>query len=287
MSKKIKVIYIVGTGHCGSTVLDLLLGAQDQIFSVGEIAFYNYFHGQKKPKKDNIDLRCTCRQKVKECVFWKKISPNFNIKKYFSLSENLKIISHLLFGLPLGIKDDSAKLYQQILEHNPNQVEWIVDSSKDPRRLLLLIDDPKIEVYPIFLIRKAAAVTNSYLKHQRSQSFLRYLFSRWFVVNLIADRVLDKSSRKMIIRYEDFCHDTRKYMQKINQYLETILETNIQTNIKRVNKEQYHDLGGNGLRLHQLKQIKASTTWRDKLTKKRIKFGSIFENMLNNLSANL
>ena len=32
-----KVAFILGTGHCGSTLLDLILGSHSKLFSLGEV----------------------------------------------------------------------------------------------------------------------------------------------------------------------------------------------------------------------------------------------------------
>jgi hypothetical protein len=54
-------IYIMGRGHSGSTILDLLLGNASQVQSVGE-----FISGV-----DRYDALCSCGQKFRDCDFWK------------------------------------------------------------------------------------------------------------------------------------------------------------------------------------------------------------------------
>ena len=56
-NKKIQLLYILGKGHSGSTLLDLLMGTHPQIWTLGE--------AQKFPidlKKNNL---CGCGKKIK------------------------------------------------------------------------------------------------------------------------------------------------------------------------------------------------------------------------------
>ncbi|MCZ6675379.1 MAG: hypothetical protein O7C75_20815, partial [Verrucomicrobia bacterium] len=52
--QKIKVIYIMGTGRCGGTILGILLGNLKDIFYAGELAFWHKFKGV--PKTDNEEV---------------------------------------------------------------------------------------------------------------------------------------------------------------------------------------------------------------------------------------
>ena len=60
-----KLIYIVGFGQSGSTLLDMMLGSDPNYFSSCELVYliYAYFNGEY----------CSCVQKVEGCSFWPKI----------------------------------------------------------------------------------------------------------------------------------------------------------------------------------------------------------------------
>ena len=63
-----KVLYIVGSSRCGSTVLGNILGELDGCFNGGEIRFLwsRVLQGR----------RCGCQRPVDECPVWKPILPS-------------------------------------------------------------------------------------------------------------------------------------------------------------------------------------------------------------------
>jgi hypothetical protein len=54
-----RVIYIAGTSHSGSTLLDLMLNAHPAIFSAGEVLKLNRQLGINHPRKQN-SAPCSC-----------------------------------------------------------------------------------------------------------------------------------------------------------------------------------------------------------------------------------
>ncbi len=61
----IKVIYILGAGSSGSTLLSLLLGAHSRMVNVGEISHIDRYRA--------LDLNCGCGERVSKCSFWSKV----------------------------------------------------------------------------------------------------------------------------------------------------------------------------------------------------------------------
>ena len=62
-------VFICAAGHSGSTLLDLLLGAHPQGFSLGEIT--------QLPKNISLDSVCSCNEKLSECAFWHPVVTEF------------------------------------------------------------------------------------------------------------------------------------------------------------------------------------------------------------------
>ena len=62
--KKIPIIYIVGSGHCGSTLLDIILDSHSKIFGIGELENFN---------KESL---CACGKELSKCSFWNDILKN-------------------------------------------------------------------------------------------------------------------------------------------------------------------------------------------------------------------
>jgi hypothetical protein len=61
-------VQIVGSGHSGSTLLDMILGGHSQISALGEAHFLHY--NVRNHKKLDV---CTCGLHVLECPFWSKV----------------------------------------------------------------------------------------------------------------------------------------------------------------------------------------------------------------------
>lgn len=65
-----KIVYIAGLGHSGSTILDMAMGCNEQIVGLGEVLQV------LKATADELEttynsLRCSCGQTFSQCDFWK------------------------------------------------------------------------------------------------------------------------------------------------------------------------------------------------------------------------
>ncbi len=66
-----QLIYIAGSGHSGSTLLDMMLGGHSQISSLGEVHRLT----MNACAKTDFELhRCTCGLTVEACPFWQKVA---------------------------------------------------------------------------------------------------------------------------------------------------------------------------------------------------------------------
>ena len=61
-NKNIKVLYIAGNGHSGSTLLDIVIGSNPSIFSAGELGFIT--------RPSIWEEFCSCGTKISECTLW-------------------------------------------------------------------------------------------------------------------------------------------------------------------------------------------------------------------------
>src|SRR3954453_2028087 len=67
-------LYIMGRGHSGSTILDILLGAGAAIESVGEVVSgLEYYHRR---------VRCACGPLMRECPFWAEVRRHFEAEGF-------------------------------------------------------------------------------------------------------------------------------------------------------------------------------------------------------------
>jgi len=69
-----QVVFVMGAGHCGSTLLDLILGSHSECFSLGELFSLPRFFD---PKSDNYKHICSVCDS--DCQIW---HDQFSIKGF-------------------------------------------------------------------------------------------------------------------------------------------------------------------------------------------------------------
>ena len=66
MISTVPVVYILGAGHSGSTLLAMLLGSHPEICTIGEVKWLGV--------GDPATYQCSCGQSLAECVFWTRLA---------------------------------------------------------------------------------------------------------------------------------------------------------------------------------------------------------------------
>jgi hypothetical protein len=224
------IFYIAGEGHSGSTLLDIILGAQKKAFSTGELTFL--------PQKGIINNEyCSCRKRIHKCIIWQKVIQEWNtirklslecyIKTQSKLSSNKKLIQ-TLFLLRKPTKDiktfieDTTSLYEIIF--TTTNSDMIIDSSKNPNRILIL-KHLGFKVVVIHLTRQFGGVLNSYKKRMAKNlkagieadiipKKTSYVLSGWILKNFLAQQ-FGKTMNYHKIRYEDLINDPEQIISKL------------------------------------------------------------------------
>jgi len=270
MAKQIKVIYILGGGHSGSTLLDKILSTNPAIVSGGEISFYCIYRDKvEHPKINRLTRhRCSCQKDLEKCPYWGKIvtadNGRLKIKKNYTLGENFNVIVELYRRKKIKkheVTNSNYDLFKLMLDVKPAQ--YILDSSKDPRRLLDLYHDPRIKLFVIHLIRDGRSYAYSYQKPVRKKigvkqyCYLRSLVE-WIIINTIAIRQIKKLDAPAVtINYETFCRQPNQEIKKIEKL------TNLKFDVNKHNPE-HHSISGNYKTLEMNKPIKLVEKWKNK-----------------------
>jgi hypothetical protein len=272
---KTKIIYIAGTGHCGSTLIDLIMGAAPEVFTTGECSFYNIYTDNVIYNKTVSNYKCTCGKRFLKCEFWRNVRaklPKIKIKKVYSVSQNIKIALSILLNKDFAkLQDQSDVLFEKIfLEASSRKpkINFILDSSKDPRRLFVLLHNPKLEIYPVFLIREAAAVANSYNKKnrvtehglKRKNYFVTLI--KWLLINFFINRLIKNNSKTIKIHYNNFCLDPVGHVHNFNHNFNINIPPDF---VKAVNQEINHNIDGSYIRFRKLDKIMYDNHWETHL----------------------
>lgn len=217
--QKIKLVYIMGAGRSGSTILGILLGNLRDSFFAGELFAWIKLKGSPKTtKKEIID-------------FWWKIKndiPNSEEllrENYFKAMEyHTSLFSpKWLFNKKMrsGYWKYNVYLLNAIKEYERNKI--IVDSSNYPLRAYWLNKCKDIELKVIYLVRNPYDVINSFQKKNVEQTSKNPLNANIYLltVSILSTVVfwLIPKNKKMKVRYEDVGSNPEEIMDKISMFL--------------------------------------------------------------------
>lgn len=258
-NKKIKVIYIAGNGHSGSTLLDIIIGTSPGIFSAGELTFIT---------RDSIfEEYCSCSEKISDCNLWKNINAIWLKNSTVSLEEYKKLRlkyernKTTLAALKSRILPSqdfkkysfaTLKLFEAIQQATGKNV--IVDSSKSPQRIAVL--NKIVDLKVLHICRNAKGVLNSAKKSTKKdikKGIEADLPARrtsktlieWVFVNMITELFcLGVSSKK--VKYKKYINDLKsleKFQHEIKISKEEVFSSDhmLAGNILRLKKDIYID----------------------------------------------
>jgi hypothetical protein len=151
----VKIAYICGSGHSGSTLFDLLLGSQPGFRSFGEIERTLLKIGKGEP------TTCTCGAAGPDCDFWSEVLARLH---RHGLAPGQKAPVRALLARVGGGTWSRTRLELRLLYRalrDCSNCRVVVDSSKSLRHLLVLQSIRDLDVYPIHLVRDGRAVAFS------------------------------------------------------------------------------------------------------------------------------
>ncbi|MFK5949808.1 MAG: sulfotransferase [Methylococcales bacterium] len=288
----VTVLYIMGMPRSGSTIIDRILGAHDNIVSVGELI--------NLPVNGWINNEyCSCGSRTNDCTFWSTVKADWSDKSdtntvhnYLSLQSKLEKlwVRFKSFDLPDNYKDDfnnyatmTLSLYKSIQTVSNKKI--IVDSSKNPLRAYLLSLMPGINLRIIHLVRDARGVAWSKMKSFKKDEKagvqadleptpLWRTAINWCRINLRCDWVRKQlqANYSMLVCYEDFTNNPEKYFSRIggltDEDFTSLIDCLLNKNIQSVG----HTIAGNRLRMSPEIKLRVDNEWSSKL--------SLFENYL-------
>jgi hypothetical protein len=268
--KQINLIYLLGAGRSGTTVIATILGNHDQITTLGEMhQFYEHIIDNKV---------CSCGKQLEECTFWASILKQFPDEIFKNLDEiqnlSTKLESHssvllYLFGLSNTTKLNSYNLYQEkIFTEIQNKVKttYLLDSAKYIGRNLSLRKNKSINLKTIYVVRDVRGVINSFSKNVQSSRNPLSTIMYYLIINFASEIVYRFTSKKRMIKvnYENFINPSTFEIDRIAKFLN--LELNELKN-KIKSSEDFeigHIIGGNRLKSNKHVKIKADNEWKTK-----------------------
>lgn len=221
-----RVIYIMGAGRSGTTLLDIILGNANDIFSCGELISF--------PKLKGIPHGF--EKESKQFLFWKNVEKSlFEKNKEFQYDDLIRTVNAVeshrtffnnLFRLtPARILKDYYQyidnFFESLFSHIKEDI--VVDSSKYPGRAFALSRQNKWQIDYIYLIRNPIGVVHSFSKSDVEQPRKGFLFANiyYFVINMMCQlvKIHIGESKLLTIRYEDFLRNSTEVLHRIEYRL--------------------------------------------------------------------
>lgn len=225
---KNKVIFILGTGHCGSTLLDLILGSHSDTFSLGEI-----YTVLKKVMNEPLCDLC-----VEECEIW---TPQ--LRKKLKQCYNPNLIQRIISKINLE-KTTETRFYEHIYKKVNQPI--LIDSSKNAgwiyRNGEQLYKSNKYEPILLYLSRDGRAVINSYYRKYPEKEIENIAHNWNNRIEKINKCFSDWGfAKKIHIKYEDIAKEPVETIQKILGFL----DIDYQPQMMRFWEHQHHLVNGN------------------------------------------
>jgi len=222
----------MGAGHCGSTLLDLILGSHSQAFSLGEFKQFGSRLAAHEATGSPVCGVCT-----EACPVWEGKLLN-GLKPLFASTGGARRIT-------AAIGRRMRNPYRLLSEYTGQDI--IVDSSKHPvwirSRLTHKYLWKNIEPYLIYLHRDGRAVTNSYFRKYPERTYSAVVDDWLSQVKQMEDYFESfDSGAKMRLGYESLADATEATAERLCQFL----AIDYQPGMLGYWQHDHHHLGGNG-----------------------------------------
>ena len=286
-TNRIKVVYILGSGRSGTTILNRILGQIQGFFPVGEIR-------QIWDRNILNNRLCGCDRRFRECEVWQNIFSRAyggfddvdaqemirlrdshvrtrHIPQLFLPNNRSRMIRRLDYYIR-----NTEKLYKAIANETGSNV--IVDSSKYPTYAHTLSLIPSIDLYIIHIIRDPRAVAYSWqkTKHQPDGGSKREMMANlspsftsglWITWNLTGELLWRKGSVPyMRVQYEEFMKQPRMNTEKVVSFLNEKVSAWPFSSNETIRMSKDHTVSGNPNRFQTGDiTLKLDEKWRLKI----------------------
>jgi hypothetical protein len=280
-----RIVYIMGHGYSGSTLLTFLLGTHPEIATIGELGIAPL--AKTKPE----EYLCSCHTPVRECGFWQTVSREMARRGHpFDIWEaDLDFrargggIADVLLravqrgpvletarGVGLSVVPRARRELSRILSRIRALAETVtrlkggsvfLDASKRPERATLMRRGSDMDLRVIHLVRDGRAVAWSTMKNlgvgpeEAAASWVR---DNWASEEA---RRYFPAAHWMRLRHEDVCADPLGTLMKIHAFA-GVTPKNGYHNFRGI--EQH--IIGNRMRLASTSEIRLDDRWKTALT---------------------
>lgn len=275
------VVYIVGKGRSGSTLLDDVLGTMPGALATGELRVL--WDDELAFSEGHT---CACGEEIPDCPVWSTalrgvIGPGLPRDRIATI-ERLRRWVEYWPRVPLllaGSRPRDAEMYGVHMGRLYRSLaavtgaETIIDSSKWPAHVGILGMVPEVEPWVLHLVRDPRAVAHSYRRfksHPGHYQVPRYgpvhTSLSWGARNLAVEATKRHvpPERVRTVRYEDFVRAPRATIAELGEWLGIEDATRAFIDDSTVRLGDAHIMGGNVRRFERGNVvIRADDEWHD------------------------
>src|SRR5215210_2542264 len=280
------VLYLMGHGYSGSTLLTFLLGSHPQIATIGELGIAERTKRQTTPE----EYLCSCHLSVRKCPFWQRVRREMAerghefdvwdselelrarggglsdvILRAVQRGPALEMARSIGVQVVPGARRELARVLSRIeaLAEIVTSIKGsriFLDSSKRPERAVFMRRIPSFDMRVLHLVRDGRAVTWSNMKNLGVG--VEAAADSWVADNRAAEqaRRYFPKDRWMTLRYEDLCADPAGTLSKI--YTFSGLPPG--NGVPQFRTGEHHVIG-NRMRLSSTSEIRIDDRWKTAL----------------------
>lgn len=276
-----RVLFILGKGRSGSTLLDNALNGVEGVFSMGEV----WVWGRSAPFEDHV---CGCGRRVHQCPLWTAVLSDVRGELPNDPLETLPRIEAEVFrwrSILSIVRRDSegtiwpalqswsrfaTALYLSVARRTGSTV--LIDSSKWPGHPAVWGHVREIEPYGVQLVRDPRAVAHSWRRHKRwnddgapmPRFSSVYSALSWNARNALAELARRRlGDRAMLLRYENLATDPERALRDVLRLIGMEKDKLPLVDDRTLQLEPNHTLMGNPGRFRTGEvQVRLDDEWR-------------------------
>lgn len=221
MRSPVKVLYIAGMPHSGSTILSQVLGEVPGVTALGELYYLWDAHEKGLP--------CGCGEPLADCPWWSEVLgaafrdrgavADLRPSSYYMALQQLPTVMLARSGAPSReYRDGLQQVIRAAAEREEARV--IVDASKSPTVGRILDGLPGVDLHLLHLVRAPQAVANSWSRFAGEAGRPARHASVWSAWNTSIELLWGRRrGRYLRLRYEDFANRPREATAAIARFV--------------------------------------------------------------------
>lgn len=278
------VIYVMGSGRSGTTLLGSILGELSGVSNAGELSWV-WERGIIEPRG------CGCGLDPLECPVWSlalgRTAHGMDVhdlaRRMVPARDHLRLRDtwRLLGGGAKLDSDGNSRRSSQLAEYaqkmselyrhlaDVSSVHTIVDTSKYPADAALLALFGQVRPFFLHLVRDSRAVANSWRRRKEGIARRKVPLAAidWLITNAACDAIRRRYPQSsMLLRYEDLLHEPAAWIDAVAARVGLSLEHTPFTGQRTVALGSNHTVSGNPDRFNTgPTPLQADEAWHDEM----------------------